>query len=89
METSRNLTNLKARNITPAGIRHIIKMVVEKQILYPLTFANITKQQTRDIAKEINKTTRAKYKLPNHIHTSVLHTAMKAQQAWEKMISGT
>ena len=35
-KTRRNLTNLRARNITPAGVRQIIKMVVEKQILYLL-----------------------------------------------------
>ena len=73
-KTRRNLTNLRARNITPAGVRQIIKMVVEKQILYPLTYANITKQQTREIAKEINKTIRTKYKIPKHIHTSIMHS---------------
>ena len=58
-KTRRNLTNLRARNITPAGVRQIIiKMVVEKQILYPLTYANVTKQETRNMAKEINRTIR-------------------------------
>ena len=53
-KTTRNLTNLRARNITPAGVRQIIKIVIEKQILYPLTYANVTKQETREMATEIN-----------------------------------
>ena len=49
-------------------------MVIEKQILYPLTYANISKSETKNMAREINRTIRTKYKIPNHIHTDIIHS---------------
>ena len=55
-------------------MRQIIKMVIEKQILYPLTYANVSKLETKNMAREINRTIRTKYKIPNHIHTDIMNS---------------
>ena len=65
----RHINTLLSRNITAAGTMQVLNLVLEKQITYPMQFANIPEKEIEKLQKLINKIIRAKVKIPRHITT--------------------
>ena len=62
-----NMEALMARNFTAGGTLQVLKSVVIRQVLYPVTYSNLNDIEIDKIQRKIQTVVRAKMRIPSRL----------------------